>query len=419
MNILSKFTWLVVLTFSALKLEAQIVVWSEDFDGNSGAGSNWGTTNNTIGIQGITPNIFYISSTEAGLAAGSCGAAGAGDNSLHVGSTTVGDVGAAYDASTVCLPGCLVCDFLPAFCSDVTTNVRSESASFSTVGHTGMTITFNYMEFGDAANDNAELWYNDGGGWTLWTNLAKTLCCGGVVCTGFQQGLWTSFSLALPAALENNANVQIGFRWQNNADGVGTDPSFAVDDIFITRPSPLPVEWLSADIRKKGNDAELSWSTATENGSDKFIIERSLDGSHYIEIEAIEAAGYSSSTIHYSFLDKQLSTGNYLYRIKQVDYDGTIDYSKNLVLKIEEELEFSVHPNPATDIITVDYSSSRNMETEIRIFSASGRLIQNHTFQSTKGVNQQKLDVSDLNSGVYFITQISKDGQHSTKFIIQ
>ncbi len=420
MNFLLRISLSAVMGVCHVGANAQIVVWSEDFDGNGGAGSNWGTLNSTIGVQGITPNVFYISDTESGLTAGSCGASGMGDNSLHVGSTTVGDVGAAYDASVLCLPGCLVCDFFPAFCSDVTTNVRSESASFSTVGLSGMTIAFNYMEFGDLANDNAQLWYNEGSGWTLWTDLAKTVCCGGGACTGFVQGQWTSFSLALPAVLENKANVQIGFGWQNNADGTGTDPSFAVDDIFITRISPLPVEWLGAEVLKYEDGAILKWSTASENGSDKFIIERSQDGDFYTEIGQVKAAGNSSSTKHYAFNDLELEEGNYLYRIKQLDFDGAFEYSKDLVLTImEEDIKLRVYPNPANDRISIECGLSQPEDLQLQVYSVSGKLMKSEGLAGQKGSNHVQIDVSDLSPGVYFVTKRSQSGIHSTRLVIQ
>ncbi|MFT5184013.1 MAG: hypothetical protein ACI84C_001141 [Flavobacteriales bacterium] len=45
--------------------------------------------------------------------------------------------------------------------------------------------------------------------------------------------MWTEYSIALPASANENANIKLGFRWVNNDDGVGTDPSFAVDDITV------------------------------------------------------------------------------------------------------------------------------------------------------------------------------------------
>ena len=60
---------------------------------------------------------------------------------------------------------------------------------------------------------------------------AKTTVCGS------GQGRWDSTSVLLPASANNNATVKIGFRWVNNDDGTGTDPSFAVDSVSLRTPA--------------------------------------------------------------------------------------------------------------------------------------------------------------------------------------
>ena len=62
--------------------------------------------------------------------------------------------------------------------------------------------------------------------WTLLDDMAKTFSA-----TCSPQGLWTSYQIALPAAANNIADLQIGFQWINNDDADATDPSFAVDNI--------------------------------------------------------------------------------------------------------------------------------------------------------------------------------------------
>jgi gliding motility-associated-like protein len=103
-------------------------------------------------------------------------------------------------------------------------------------GQTNITLNFDYIEMGSPPNDDASVWYFDGSTWALLVNTPATT----VNCPG-GQGRWTAFSIALPASANNNANVKIGFRWVNNDDGVGTDPSFAVDNMTLTVPStPAP-----------------------------------------------------------------------------------------------------------------------------------------------------------------------------------
>ncbi len=236
--------------------------WTEDFiptntvpnseaNGYAGANGTW-TVTNLPGNTGADANKFFISCTEAGMIAGVCGAGcNAGPfppttpligQSLHVGSVPSmfailcpnGDCGATYSAGDGGL----------GF-SDASTEIRAESPTINCSGQSNITVTFNYIEFGDASIDNASFWYFDGATWAQLLDMPKTSCgdgsggpCNAVPCDGMSQGLWTaSTSIALPASANNNANVKVGFRWVNDNDGQGTDPSFAVTRIQLTSPT--------------------------------------------------------------------------------------------------------------------------------------------------------------------------------------
>ncbi|MGZ4059786.1 MAG: T9SS type B sorting domain-containing protein, partial [Bacteroidia bacterium] len=176
------------------------------------------------GVNDPEANEWFISGAECGNAAGVCGSVcGATDPSLHIGANDgfVLDAGASYDAGGFC--GVLFC---------VATDMRAESPTINCFGKVNITMTFNYMENGDLTTDDATLWYFDGTVWAQIDPLAKTPLG---ACA--PQGKWTAFSILLPASANNNPNVKIGFRWVNNDDGVGTDPSFAVDDINLSTPT--------------------------------------------------------------------------------------------------------------------------------------------------------------------------------------
>jgi gliding motility-associated-like protein len=216
--------------------KSQTVIWTEDFQNNcasaclaSGyAGTNGAWTVTNIGANDPEANEWFVSGAECGNAVGTCGSACATtDPSLHVGNVAVAalglpaDNGAAYNAGGLC--GSFFC---------VLTDKRAESPTINLTGQTNITLNFNYIENGDGALDDASLWYFDGATWALLDPLAKPSLG---ACA--PQGLWTAFSIPLPASANNNANVKIGFRWVNNDDGVGNDPSFAVDDITLTIPA--------------------------------------------------------------------------------------------------------------------------------------------------------------------------------------
>ena len=192
-------------------------VYAEDFDGASAA--NW-QLNVATGVNGADPNFWKISDEEGGVLPPGCGVATNGNKTLFVTSVFNPTGGAAYDAGGLC--GILFCP---------QTNTSAVSPLISTVGFSGLTLSFDFIGNGDGLLDNCSLDYstNGGGAWTSLSPSLKSTTCGG------GQGQWTAFSTALPAAANNNANLKLRFVWTNNDDGVGTDPSFAVNNIKITQ----------------------------------------------------------------------------------------------------------------------------------------------------------------------------------------
>lgn len=405
----------ITLIFHVLVGCSQTVIWSEDFDGNGGAGTNWtsgGTLNSTIGVQGISANLWYISDQEDGNAPGACGSAGSGDQSLHVSSSTLGDLGAAYDASAQCLPGCFACDFI-GFCSDVTTDVRSTSLDINTVGQTGLTLNFNYIELGETTNDDCIVEYstNGGGSWTTLVNTPKPALG---ACA--PQGLWTAFSMALPVACENIANLRIAFRWVNNADGAGSDPSFAVDDVTITVPTPMPVEWLSFDALNTVYGASLVWETASEQNAKEFQVLRSINGVDFDHVGRLHAVGNSNSVIRYDFDDKLNINGSYFYKIKQIDFDGKFSetpvrsiYYKNLSDYVE------VYPNPGNNQVRIEISEDFK-HPDVFIYDTQGRQVKYVNLADEETV---RVDTQYIPDGMYYVHVQDGVLSKSVKLLIQ
>ncbi len=232
---MKKIIYTTIAILLSYSLQAQIF-WTEAFEnscasGCPAAGSNtgngpWTMTDASPALDACgdptEPNTWYVSCAENGQAAGVCGAGCGTDESLHVGSVTIGDLGAAYDAGGWCDAGLGGFGFF-----GTPTDKRIESPIINCTPYSNITLAFNYIENGDLSIDNATLWWYNGTVWAQLFDLAKTTICGG-------QGLWTAYSVVLPAGANNNPNLKIGFRWVNNDDGLGTDPSFAVDDITLS-----------------------------------------------------------------------------------------------------------------------------------------------------------------------------------------
>lgn len=196
----------------------------------NGPNGLWTVSN--IGVNGTTPNEWFVSCAENGMPIGTCGSGciGSGDATLHIGSTTdqifatlicpTGDCGAAYYAG------------LPPL-DDVTTNKRAVSPVIDcSTAACAPTLSFKYIFNGQPPFDYFIVEYFDGSTWNVIDNPPQTpVCANG-------QGQWTNYSIILPGSAIGNANMRIGFRWINNNDGNGADPSVAIDDVIVSTPPP-------------------------------------------------------------------------------------------------------------------------------------------------------------------------------------
>ena len=121
---------------------------------------------------------------------------------------------------------------------------------------------------------------------------------------------------------------------------------------------PITITDFSAAIA--GMDVLVSWSTATEAGSDHFDVERSTDGTNFTTIGEVRAAGNSNSKSDYSFTDAAPVAGKNIYRLRETDVDGGTVYSQAAVVNMTAVISktMTIFPNPATDQFTVQFPAA-------------------------------------------------------------
>jgi hypothetical protein len=99
------------------------------------------------------------------------------------------------------------------------------------------------------------------------------------------------------------------------------------DFFSVTNSTPLPVELISFEAKAMDNHNLLTWTTASEINNDHFVIEKSSDGISFLEIGTERGMGNSTVAHEYFFRDFEIENGTTFYRLKQVDFDGTDNYS--------------------------------------------------------------------------------------------
>ena len=250
--------------------------------------------------------------------------------------------------------------------------------------------------------------------------------------SGLQLTVWNIGSSCPTAATNSNlvcqnpgSTTNYYYQWTATAgtcyritvDGFGgTACSF---DITIGDVTVLPIELLSFDAIPRTGSVKLKWVTASEENNDYFTVERTTDGFSYEEVGQVKGSGNSKMTNSYSLVDTRPLDGVSYYRLKQTDYNGSVSYSSLVSVEMSGQLEdMIVFPNPAKgDNIDIYFNAKDEAEVIMQVYDGMGRLVKSGTTQGTSGANTITVDVSEMSSGMYFVTLTSGTQVLRTKLI--
>jgi hypothetical protein len=177
-----------------------------------------------------------------------------------------------------------------------------------------------------------------------------------------------------------------------------SDLAFAAyNNKTFTLTSTLPVKLTNFTGKKVSGAVNLAWITHTEENSDRFTIERSIDNSSFVAIGEVSASGSTNLVKNYGFTDLKPASGLNYYRLKMTDKDGTYTYSPVVMLQMKESLtSASVFPNPCTNNLIVSHPQGKN--AQVTIYSASGIAVSR---VSASNSTQTSVIVQNLAKGVY------------------
>jgi hypothetical protein len=170
--------------------------------------------------------------------------------------------------------------------------------------------------------------------------------------------------------------------------------------------SYVPVEFTSFSSVIDRNNVVLNWSTATEKNNNGFSVERKVDGGTWQSVGFVKGAGTTTEAQNYTFTDKGLTVGNYTYRLKQIDFDGSFAYSNEISADLTGPVQFSLeqnYPNPFNPSTTISFGIATDSKVMLRLFDVTGQEIMTLVNKEMKaGRHQVEFNASNLNSGVYF-----------------
>jgi len=156
-----------------------------------------------------------------------------------------------------------------------------------------------------------------------------------------------------------------------------------IDTLSQTFNQVVPVELTSFTAAVVGSDVTLVWITATETNNFRFDIQRKLvESDSWEKIDFVEGNGTTTTPVRYEYTDESLPAGAYNYRLKQIDTDGSFEFSPIITIEVGVPETFALNqnfPNPLNPSTTINYQISTAVltnalatETTLTIFNILG-----------------------------------------------
>lgn len=233
--------------------------------------------------------------------------------------------------------------------------------------------------------------------------------------TGLVQ--WVTDGIAVATASNFQVEQKLTLNGNNGAIVVWTDWRTGGLDIYsqdVSQDGVLPVELSSFSAAIIGQTIKLNWITVSEVNNYGFEIERKSDSNPiWDKIGFVAGNGNSNSIKIYSFIDPNLHSGKYSYRLKQIDNDGTYEYSKAIEVNFEIPKTFYLsqnYPNPFNPTTIIKYTvpnvTQNGIErdrVQLKIFDLLGNevatLVNGYKPAGSYEVN---FNAARLSSGIYF-----------------
>jgi len=226
----------------------------------------------------------------------------------------------------------------------------------------------------------------------------------------------SSFPGSIPLSIQTSGNVTLG-SYTITIQGTGPGGAPPVHRRTITLDVIVPVELTSFAAASDKNDVILTWDTATELNNQGFEIQRKITG-EFERVGFVEGKGTTTEAQNYLFRDKDLLSGNYTYRLKQTDFDGSFAYSDEVEIEISQPNVFYLgqnYPNPFNPSTNIKYSIPADGNVTLKMYDILGEEVSTlvNEFQQA-GTFDVVFDGSNLSSGVYYY-QLTSGELTSTK----
>lgn len=217
---------------------------------------------------------------------------------------------------------------------------------------------------------------------------------------GWNNGSWEQYFRDI-YSLDSDGNLDTLLSQYRN----GTEWTNSFRSMY-TWSLELPVELTSFKINQDGCSVNLAWTTATEKNNLGFEIERKIANNNFVTIGFVAGNGTTLQPNNYTFSDINLSPASYVYRLKQVDFNGSFEYSNELEIVMTVAAEYSLdqnYPNPFNPGTNIKFNIPSPGFITLRVYDVLGEEISTLiSGYREAGTYNSNFDGSALKSGIYF-----------------
>ena len=233
-------------------------------------------------------------------------------------------------------------------------------------------------------------------------------------------GTVTGMGSAFSGGNINNSGIwDINIVWCSNGGDIGMpSPENCLDATNNCGAIVLPVELVEFEAEIINNAYSLiTWATVSETNNDYFKVMKTQDGLNWSQIDIVQGAGSSTRLLYYSSEDYKLDQGSTYYQLIQVDFNGEENYSNTV--SVENKLEKNkivLYPNPSERSEEINIINLANDRAAISISNSFGRIVIQRDFDKIN--SSVKMNISNLNPGIYFVTVQQGEKRSTNKLIV-
>jgi carboxypeptidase T len=288
---------------------------------------------------------------------------------------------------------------------------------------TGAWLSFWVRHRSENCNDKLQVQVSTNGGVTYTAVCGRNTIAendgtlaGKPALTGIREN-WTRELVDL-SAFKGFSNVRFRFEFTSNSDASGdsyykkVDDGFYIDNLKVIKSTTALSARTATFVNLDGEllpdrSGLLTWEAFTDSRHDHFVVEKSVNGTDFTAIGVVK--GFPP----YQLTDPSIAVGSNIYRVKQINNDGTEVQSKTInLVSTMTALTMALYPNPTGDVLHIQLENALQQSAKIEIADAQGRIVHRQMIAARSGLQRLTVNTKHLKPQLYFL--FVKDSKNQT-----